>query len=60
MKRQCYCHNCGADLGVFDTWPGDVLDCGSPECSRETRAVYRERDDAARESAERDDYDRYR
>ena len=60
MKRQAYCFNCGADLGIVDVWPGDILSCGEIECNREEQAAHRERDEDARERAGQDQYDRYR
>jgi hypothetical protein len=58
--RMQHCFNCGAQVGVFQAWPGDVIDCGKRECASEAQATCRERDEDAMERAREDDFDRYR
>jgi len=58
MKMQ-YCFNCGAPLGQYRSWPGDIECCGLPECVREERNAYREQQDEREERAREDDYNRY-
>lgn len=58
-KRQ-HCFNCGADLGVFVAYRGDILTCGSRECDRAASDQAAYEHDEARERAGADDYERYR
>lgn len=60
IKKRLHCFNCGEDLGEGIHWPGDVECCGSAECARAESDYHRERDAEARESAEQDNYERYR
>lgn len=59
-ERMQRCFNCGAELGVYVAYYGDLQTCGSAECGKAEREEYRARDEEARSRAERDDYDRYR
>jgi hypothetical protein len=55
-----HCFWCGAELGVYESYPGDVEACGNAVCQREMRAEYRAMEDEKRERAAEDNYDRYR
>jgi hypothetical protein len=57
-KRMQHCFNCGEQLGIFDSWPGDLDICGKIECQREQTYAYRCRDAEAQEAAREDGYDR--
>jgi len=54
------CFNCGAELGVYENYYGDIEACGERECQRAMNDAYREREEGVREAAESDDYSRYR
>ena len=54
-----HCFNCGEELGVFQSWPGDMPTCGKQECDREAREVYRGQQEEAEERAREDGYSRY-
>ena len=58
-KRMQHCDWCGEELGIYDAF-GKIESCGKPECDREQRNAYREREAEVRERAERDDYNYYR
>jgi DNA-directed RNA polymerase subunit N (RpoN/RPB10) len=58
--RMQHCFNCGKELGVFETWPGDLDTCGSIVCDREARHARQAEESEARERAEQDGYERYR
>lgn len=60
MKRMQHCFWCGEQLGVYDSYPGDIEHCHNSECARQAQYAMREREADAREQAERDNYDRYR
>lgn len=59
-KKMQRCFYCGEDLGVFEAWPGDWLDCGKPECAREARYQQQADEAEARERAAEDNFERYR
>lgn len=58
-KRMQHCDWCGEELGIYDAF-GEIESCGNPECNRNQRDSYREREANIRERAEQDQYDRYR
>lgn len=60
MKKMQRCFNCGAELGVYEHYHGDIECCGERECQKEMRNAFAEREEAARERAQEDNYDRYR
>lgn len=60
MKRMQHCFWCGEELGVYDSYPGDIEHCGKPECAREARYAIQEQNADARARAEEDHFDRYR
>jgi len=60
MKKMQQCFNCGKELGVYYSWPGDIQTCGERDCEREARKEQQERDDIAKDNARRDNYERYR
>lgn len=49
-----YCFNCGAELGVYIHYAGDIECCGKPECNREMQDTYRRERDEAHEELDRD------
>ena len=55
-----HCFNCGAELGVYVAYYGDLQTCGSVECGKAERKAYRAEDENAQYEAERDNFDRYR
>lgn len=59
-KRMQHCFNCGEELGIYDSYLGDIEHCGKMECQREANYAHQCRDADARESAREDNYDRYR
>ena len=59
-ERIQHCFNCGADLGVYASWPGDIETCGKAECEREARYQRQAQEADVQERAAMDDYDRYR
>lgn len=55
MKKMRYCFNCGAELGVLDSFDYDSLDtCGKSECIREAQSAERQRHDESHEQLDRD------
>jgi hypothetical protein len=60
MKKMQHCFFCGQELGVYDSYPGDIEDCGEPQCAREARYERQAQEAEIRERAAEDDYDRYR
>lgn len=60
MVKMQHCFNCGEELGVYRSYPGDVEHCGKRECAREAQYVYQYRDAEAQEAAAADNFDRYR
>lgn len=59
-QRMQHCFNCGAELGVFELYPGDVEHCGARECAKEASYQRAAEETEIRERAEADEYDRYR
>ncbi len=57
--RMQYCFNCGQELGVYASCPGDIEDCGSQKCVRAAREdMAAAREDRYLDAAE-DDFSRY-
>lgn len=56
MGRKIHnCEYCGDDLGrPVDKWPGEIVTCGKPECTRYERDCYREQREEAHEQLDRD------
>lgn len=42
-----HCFNCGAELGVYEAYYGDLQNCGASECNRAERETH----EAEREEA---------
>ncbi len=59
LEAMQYCVNCGAELGRYKHYHGDMESCGEPECRQELRAQYEMREAEARERAERDGFGLY-
>lgn len=59
-KRMQHCFWCGEELGVYDSYPGDIQCCGAPGCNAEYRHEMQAREADARDAAAEDNYDRYR
>lgn len=59
LPKMQHCFNCGAETGVHVSYQGDLECCGKPECAKEERNAYREREESAREAAAEDGYSRY-
>jgi hypothetical protein len=60
--KRIHCCNCGEDLGEVDArhwYPGDLENCGKPECARAMSDEYRGREQERKERAEEDNYERY-
>lgn len=49
-----HCFNCGAELGEYVHYHGDIECCGERECQREMHAAYREQREEAHEQLDRD------
>jgi hypothetical protein len=49
-----YCFNCGAELGVYQHYHGDIEHCGARECAREAQNSYRAEREEAHERLDRD------
>lgn len=60
MKKMQHCYWCGAELGIYDKYPGDKDTCGARECQREASYDDRAERDQAADDAAQDDYARYR
>lgn len=60
MKRMQHCFWCGEELGVYETYRGDIEHCHQPECARQARYAMQEQDADARDRAEQDSFERYR
>ena len=54
------CAYCGAYIGEGKNNNREPESCGQPECAREVREMYRQMESDVRESAESDNYERYR
>lgn len=52
--KQHHCFNCGADLGVYEAYYGDLQNCGSGECNRAEQDIHRSERDEAHEKLDRD------
>ena len=59
-EKMQHCFNCGAELGIYRHYPGDIEVCGAAECLREMRAQQRMEDEQAQDAAREDNYGRYR
>lgn len=59
-KRMQHCWYCGEELGVYESYPGDLDTCGKSECEREARYERQAMEADAHDRAEQDDYSRYR
>jgi hypothetical protein len=57
--RVQHCFNCGEELGVFESWPGDLPTCGKCECDREARDCYAAQQEEVEDRARDDGYSRY-
>ena len=49
-----HCFNCGAELGVYEAYYGDLQNCGASECTKAESETHQ----AEREEAHRDLDDR--
>jgi hypothetical protein len=54
-----HCFWCGAELGIYEHYRGDIEACSQPECQREMRAAYRAEEEERQYRAERDHFERY-
>jgi hypothetical protein len=48
-----HCFYCGKEVGVFKSWPGELVDCGARECAREAAAAYRQEREEAHDNLDR-------
>lgn len=53
-ERMQFCFNCGAEIGVFRAYHGDINTCGAQECEREARNTEAARREEAHEQLDRD------
>lgn len=60
LEKMQHCFNCGAELGIYRSYYGEIETCEQPECQREMRNWYADKEASAREAAEDDDYSRYK
>ena len=58
-NKMQHCFWCGEDLGVYQSYPGDIEVCGKIECQKEARAAAREQRAERYEAAYEDDFMRY-
>ena len=60
MVKKQFCFNCGEYLGEYAANYSEPETCGKSECEDEALRQVREEEEAAKERAARDDYERYR
>ena len=58
-ERMQHCFNCGAEIGVYRSYPGDLDTCGARECEREARYQRQAESDDRYARAQEDDFQRY-
>lgn len=58
-EKMQHCFNCGEELGVYASWPGDVEICGARDCQREARYQAQSEADERYSRASEDDFMRY-
>lgn len=58
-EREQFCFNCGAPLGVYRHYLGDIEVCVKKECNQEARRQHQIDEEDRRMRAEEDDYQRY-
>jgi hypothetical protein len=51
MQHCCYC---GAELGIYEKYHGDLDTCGARECEREMHSMLQAERDEAHEQLDRD------
>jgi hypothetical protein len=59
VKRMQFCFYCGEELGVYNSWPGDIESCGAKDCERELKYQLQAEREERMYEAERDDFNRY-
>ena len=54
-----HCFNCGAELGVYEKYYGDLDTCGERECEQAAREAWQGAEEDRAERAREDRYERY-